>query len=131
MKQNKYIELRDRYYQEAKRKSEFVKQLRRVLAEEMERSTKLKSELKAIGKSLSIMIHDISCKEQEVLSLRNECDNITEVNSKLYKARENLKQLETRGKGLAEMMKDKDVNIMTNMIDEWISYCHIVSKQIR
>lgn len=124
MKKNQYLEMRDRYYQEAKEKADTMIRLRKVLAEEMDRSENMKSELNTISQSLSETIHDIFCKEQEVLSLKNECVKITTLNSQLYKAREDLKQLETTGKGLTDMIGD-------NGIDVWISYCNIVSKQTR
>jgi DNA repair exonuclease SbcCD ATPase subunit len=124
MKKNQYIKLRDRYYQETKEKSETMMHLRKVFADETDRSEKMKSELETISHSLSETIHDISCKEQEVLLLKNESKKNTALNGQLYKVKEDLKKLETMGKGLTDMMSD-------NGIDVWISYCNIISKQTR
>lgn len=131
MKKEQYMQLRIGYFQEAKEANNTMIRLRETFSDEVKHSEKLKSEQDTISQSLSKMVFDIAKIEQDVLSLKNECESSPVLDSQLSKAKEELLRLKTTGKDLAMTMRSIGMTSMTKMIDEWISYCNIVSKQIR
>ncbi len=131
MKKEQYLRLRIGYYQEAKEANNKMIRLREVFSDEVTHSEKLKSELDTISHSLSKMVFEIAKMEQDVLSLKNECKSSPVLDDQLCKAKDEMLRLKTTGKDLAMTMRKNGMTSMTKMIDEWISYCNVVSKQIR
>ena len=131
MKKEQYLQLRMGYYQEAKEANNTMIRLREVFSDEIKHSEKLKSEQDTISQSLSKMVFDIAKIEKDVLSLKNECESSPILDDQLRKAKDEMLRLKTTGKDLAMTMRKNGMTSMTKMIDEWISYCKVVSKQIR
>lgn len=131
MKKEQYIEARNSYYRNAKEKSETMMRLHKEFAEETDRLKKKKKELNELNQTLSKTIYDVSCKEREVSLLKESNRGMSLLDHQINKAKKDLKQLESTGKAISDMMKDNGVIKMSNIIDDWISYCKIVSKQIR
>lgn len=131
MKKEQYLRLRIGYYQEAKEANNKMIRLREVFSDEVTHSEKLKSELDTISHSLSKMVFEIAKMEQDVLSLKNECKSSPVLDDQLCKVKDEMLRLKTTGKDLAMTMRKNGMTSMTKMIDEWISYCNVVSKQIR
>ena len=68
-------------------------------------------------------IYDVSCKEREVSLLKTRNRGMSLLDHQINKAKKDLKQLESTGKAIFDMMKDNGVIKMSNIIDDWISYC--------
>jgi uncharacterized coiled-coil DUF342 family protein len=131
MNKEHYIETRDGYYRNAKENTETMVILRGKYDEMMDQSEKLGAELNNLNRLLSKMIYDIECRNREVSELKKSVGELALLDRNINKAKNDMRQLETIGKRLADMMKKDGVQKMTNMIEEWISYCNVLSKQIR